>query len=98
MNRPLLFVAAVLLLFWGVIALSPEPPYTPHQPSAEYVAAAKEYREKNLSPMPVNWEWDYFTAEDGKKMRWGVAAPDGPIKATVIFVPGYAGALEMYAD
>ena len=99
MLRKLLTGIAVLFVaVWGALLLWPEGAYAPHQPSDEYRARAADYLARNLTPMPENWQWDSFEATDGKLMRWGRARPEGDIRATVIFVPGYTGTLEMYAD
>ncbi|MCI5044034.1 MAG: alpha/beta hydrolase [Aquisalinus sp.] len=87
-----------LVVIWAALILWPEGQYTPHEPDEDYKVRAAEYLATNLTPMPESWQWSYFTAEDGKKMRWGTASPEGDLRGTVIFVPGYTGALEMYAD
>ncbi len=97
-RKVFLGLAALPLLAWIAALAWPQPAYDPHQPSAEYVVAAAAYRTRNLTAMPEGWRWDYFEAGDGNKMRWGVVAPEGPVRGTVIFVPGFTGALEMYAD
>ncbi len=91
-------VAALLVVTGAILLLWPEADYAPYEPEADYKERAAAYLAKNLTPMPETWQWDSFTAGDGKKMRWGTALPDGEIRGTVIFVPGYTGALEMYAD
>ncbi len=47
---------------------------------------------------PDNWQEDSFTSDQGKKIRYGHAEPDGEKKGTVIITTGYADFMESYYE
>lgn len=88
-------IAFVVIAAIAVIAIWPETKSTLYMPSADYVAHNAAYV---VPPMPESWRYDYFTADDGTKLRWGAAGDRTEAKATVIFLPGYTSSLDMYGD
>lgn len=47
---------------------------------------------------PKNWQEDYFTNQQGKKIRYGHVKPEGEVKGTVIITTGYADFIESYHE
>lgn len=82
-------VALLAIRFW------PEKPHVIYEPPADYVERTKAY---NVPPFPEGWTFDYYTAEDGTKIRWGQTARKDNAKGTLIFIPGYTSTLEMAGD
>lgn len=62
---------------------------------------ASEYMAAYFRPLPEDWTWHQFPFGDsqrGHAVRWGVSGPQDADTATIIFVPGYTGTIEMYTD
>jgi alpha-beta hydrolase superfamily lysophospholipase len=85
--------ASVAVLLGGLI-LFPEAKYTAYTPEQSYLSDSAAYI---VPPMPKDWAWEYFTASDGTKIRWGETAADGG-KATVLLLPGYTSSMDMYGE
>ena len=72
-----------------------EAPYAPYAPTPEEVARADAYLAANLTPLPEGWTWRE-RAVPGGFVRTGEAGEPG--QPTVLFVPGFTGTAEQYAD
>ncbi len=86
---------ALLIVLLAVIFLWPEKAYEPYTPPADYRERAAAYP---VPSMPADWTYQYFTASDGTKIRWGSGPTTEGQKASLVFIPGYTGTLEMYGD
>jgi len=84
-----LAIAAVAFYVW------PQPKYEAGQPSEAFLQNAKNFY---IAPMPPDWAFKDFTAEDGRRIRWGETGNKGAAKATIVMVPGFGGFMEMYGE
>lgn len=88
-------VAVFVLLLLLAIMAWPEVKHSLYTPPADYLESSAAY---TLPPMPDSWQYDYFTATDGKRLRWGQTDNADDAKATVVLLPGYTSSLDMYGD
>ena len=84
-----------LLLAICAFFLWPQKKYKPHEVSADFQAQVDSF---NLPDMPADWSWEFFTAKDGTKLRWGETGNSGAAKASVLIIPGYTATLRMYGE
>ena len=90
-------LALILLLGLGAIIfyMWPQPKYEAGQPSAEFLKNAESFY---VPPLPPDWTFQNFTTDDGRHIRWGETGNRGAAKATLVFVPGFGGIMEMYGE
>ena len=82
-------LGAVLFYVW------PQPKYQPGQPSDVFLKNAESFY---VTDLPPDWTFKDFTTVDGRRIRWGETGNRGAAKATVVFVPGFGGFMEMYGE
>jgi len=82
-------IGAVLFYIW------PQPKYKAGQPSAEFLKNAQGFY---VAPLPPDWTFKDFITPDGRRIRWGETGNRGAAKATLVFVPGFGGVMEMYGE
>ena len=73
----------------------PEGAYQPHElTDAERVFVAQI----DVPDFAPDWRWGEYESFDGIKLRWGQTGNAGTAKATLIYVPGYNGTIDAYAE
>ena len=77
------------------LASQAEAPYAPTRVGEADRARADAVLAANLAPLPAGWRWRE-RAVPGGFVRTGEAGPEGA--PTVLYVPGFTGAAEQYAD
>ena len=93
-----LAVVAVLVGgFWAYGWSKRSGPHEYARVSAADIERSKAYLDANLKPLPDGWAWDVFEPEEGVALRTGGVDVSGA-KATVVLVPGFTGAIELYSD
>lgn len=85
----LLGISAIAFYLW------PQPKYKIEQPSEIFLKNAESFYVPDLPP---DWTFKDFTTEDGRRIRWGETGNRGAAKATLVFVPGFGGIMEMYGE
>jgi lysophospholipase len=100
LRRGAVLAGALALVCILDLAGQAEGAYAPTVPSAETVARSEAYLAANLAPLPEGWRWERRAVpealgEDGF-VRVGSAGRVGA--PTVLFVPGFTGTAEQYAD
>jgi alpha-beta hydrolase superfamily lysophospholipase len=85
----------VLLFGAGAVLYWPEKAYQPFQVSDAYQKQADSF---TVLPMPADWVWSSFVAEDKTKLRWGQTGNSGTADVTLLIIPGYTATLEMYGE
>lgn len=85
----LICVVAIAFYVW------PQPKYVPGQPSQVFLKNAESFY---VAPLPPDWEFKDFITDDKRRIRWGETGNRDAAKASVVFVPGYGGIMEMYGE
>jgi len=90
-------IGLVGLIVAGLIAVRvwPMAEYIPYELTAEERAFVDTIQVPEFAP---DWEWGTFESFDGTKLRWGQTGNAATAKATLIYVPGFNGTIEAYAD
>ena len=96
------------ILKWGVIALVgiviagllalrvwPMADYEPYQLTDEERAFVDTIEVPAFAP---DWEWARYESFDGTSLRWGQTGNADTAKATLVYIPGYNGTIEAYAE
>ena len=91
-------VLVVAALFWaaGLFMTKAGDPHVFSVPSEEQKQAAQAYLDKNLTPLPDEWEWGTFEPDLGITLETGFLTVENA-KGTVVVVPGYTAPLELYS-
>jgi len=92
-----IFLGGLGLIMIGAAAfyLWPQPKYVPGQPSDIFLKNAESFY---VAPLPPDWEFKDFTTADDRNIRWGETGNRNAAKASVVFVPGFGGFMEMYGE
>jgi alpha-beta hydrolase superfamily lysophospholipase len=90
-------IGLIGLIIAGLIAVRvwPMPDYTPYELNAEERAFVDTVEVPAFAP---DWAWGEFESFDGTKLRWGQTGNAQTAKATLIYVPGFNGTIEAYAE
>ena len=94
-RRARLLTGALALLCALDLAGQAEAPYRPYEANARELAEADAYLAANLTPLPEGWRWRERAVPRGF-VRTGEAGTPG--QPTVLFIPGFTGVAEQYAD
>jgi lysophospholipase len=88
------FVVLLVLALLAII-LWPQKKYEAYQVSPEYQAQIDDF---HIPSLPDGWEFRKFETRDGVNVRYGVGPQNPDAIATLIFMPGFRGTLEMYGE
>ena len=90
-------VAVVGLVVAGLVGLRawPMPEYVPYELTADERAFVDRIEVPEFAP---DWSWSTYESFDGTMIRWGETGNAGTAKATLVYVPGYNGTLDAYAE
>lgn len=88
-------IAGLFVLLCAAIILMPEKPYTPYQPSEDYLRQLETF---HVPPAPDGWRWHVHTARDGTRLRAGFAPRHTSAKAEILILPGFTGTIEQYFE
>ena len=100
MRRGLIAAGALAALCALELASRHEAPYRAYAASPAELAEGEAYLAANLTPLPEGWRWRRRDVPGGY-VRTGEAGPLGRGEGgapTVLFVPGFTGTAEQYAD
>jgi len=71
------------------------PDYAPYELSAKEAAFVAQINVPEFAP---DWHFRTFESFDGTAIRWGETGNADTAKATLVYVPGYNGTLDAYAE
>ena len=89
-------LAGIVLLACVIDLLGQRPgDYRPYEASEAQLAEGDAYLAVNLAPLPDGWTWARRAVPGGYVRTGEAGVPGAP---TVLFVPGFTGTAEQYAD
>ena len=84
-------------LVFAAIALAAAHAADPVDLTPTEITEAEAILDANYTPMPEGFAFDTFEVEGVGPLRWGEAG-DPQAETTILFIPGFTGAIEYYSD
>ena len=88
-------LAGLVLLALLALRAWPLPHYEPYALTPEEAAFVARIDVPEFAP---DWRFDMFESFDGTPLRWGETGNATTAKGTLIYVPGYNGTIDAYAE